>query len=92
VDAPDSTIEEAPTNRRGFLRKLGALAAVGLGAAMIPAKALAQPAFCCYKPSCGSCPGGYYAWYCSGGCSGQCCICLTRNPNLGCFYVNCPCA
>ena len=94
MDVPLDAAVDEPTSRRKFLRKLGAFAAVGLGVSIFPAMARSQPAYCCYKPSCGSCgdPHYPYAWYCSGGCSGQCCICLSRNPGLGCFYVNCPCA
>jgi hypothetical protein len=84
--------EEKPTSRSGFLRRLGTLAAVGLGAAaVLPAVARAEPAYCCPNASvCGAnaCGAGKPGWYCSGACGG-CCLCFN---GTDCTRPNCPCA
>jgi hypothetical protein len=83
---------DVPTNRRSFLRHLGAVAAIGVGAAAsLSPSARAKPdspAYCCKTTVC-NCPPGYQAWYCTGAC-GPCCICYYGN-TAQCIYLNCPC-
>jgi hypothetical protein len=90
VEERSLDIEEARTSRRRFLRKLGMLTAIGLGAGMFPGRALAEPSFCCPNAqACGYGNGGVRYW-CSGGGCGNCCI---ENHGTQCFSPsNCPCA
>jgi hypothetical protein len=65
---------EALSSRRGFLRKLGLMTAVGLGVALVPAReARAESSFCCKDTSCGSCPPGSYQYFCHDNCTGTTC-------------------
>jgi hypothetical protein len=73
-------LEDARSNRRVFLRRLGKTAAVGLGIALFPAAAAqAAPTSCC--PELDShctgvnCSYGHTLMYCS---SIQCCFCESR--------------
>ena len=80
---------EAPSTRGRFLRKLAALAAVGVGAGAFAGTARAEPTRCCKNSS--QCPAGHpcsgVGWWCIGGCGG-CCVCLT---GADCQSFNCPC-
>jgi hypothetical protein len=84
-------IEEAPTSRRKFLRKLGVLTAIGLGAAVFPGRALAELSWCCPNAqTCGYDSQGRVRFWCSGGGCGNCCI---GNFGTQCGYApQCPCA
>jgi hypothetical protein len=82
-------IDVAPSTRRGFLRSLAALSAVGLGAAAFAGTARAEPTRCCKSSMCSgtSCPQGQFGAWCIGGCGG-CCFC--QGPP-DCHSYNCPC-
>ncbi len=83
----------SPIGRGAFLRKIGMLAAVGVGAALVPATARAErsraPTVCCpNQAACGTCPNGTTGLFCSGSGCGGCCICA----NGVCVSTsNCPC-
>lgn len=79
--------EEKPASRRGFLAKVGALLAVGLGAGVVPAVARAQQGICC-KSNCTFCAPGQTAYWCSG-CGFSCCDCQTTGAQ--CYNLPCPC-
>jgi len=84
---------EAPTSRRRFIRQVGALAAVGLGALAVPRLAKAVPFDCCYDPSdcsargmgCSGNKDNPYAYLCRMGGT-VCCICQPTITN--CFPLN----
>ena len=85
-------VTEAPTTRKGFVRKLGAMAAIGLGVALVPARSAfaAQNECCPDSTHCsGSCPPGYRLHLCQIGCGG-CCACLTQTSCVW-FSGGCPC-
>ena len=86
-DIGNSAPEAGPSSRRGFLRKLGALVAVAVGAGVVPALARAQNGTCC-KSNCTSCGFGSFSYFCNG-CGLQCCICSSDRGN--CFNTACPC-
>ncbi len=80
--------DQRKTDRGGFLRRLGVLAAAGLGIAAFP-----EPAFAvdtCCPSSCMSCPAGQKAYFCQG-CGLNCCLCLTDPNHNNCRGVPCPC-
>jgi hypothetical protein len=100
---PDETtkaalLEELAT-RRGFLRRMGGVAAPGLGALVIPSTASAtvtgkdgtavplQKFSCCRSTSCPRCPSGSYRYLCTG-CGTSCCICYSHD--VECFTGECP--
>src|SRR6266496_1142283 len=86
------TESDPRTTRARFLRRVGALAAVGLGASTFARSAHAQPTICCLNSS--QCPSGCGpqgtspGWWCTGACGG-CCLCLDTTDN--CKSFNCPC-
>jgi hypothetical protein len=77
----DDHLSGGPTTRAGFVKRLGKMAAVGLGVALVPAtKALAADLICCRSTFCdaecfgsGCCPYGYR---CPSLCA-SCCACRT---------------
>lgn len=90
-----STRLDARSDRKGFLRKLGTFAAVGVGVAMMPAAARAQSGQCCRNTS--ACPDSDctdpsypHNWQCSGCGAGPCCQCTSQTPGP-CFGSPCPC-
>jgi hypothetical protein len=86
-------VTDTPTTRGGFVRKLGTMAAIGLGVALVPARSAfgAQSQCCPNSSQCPNlqCPAGYRPHWCTGGCGG-CCACLTQT---SCFWFSggCPC-
>lgn len=81
---------EGRSSRRGFLRRLGTFAAVGLGIALMPATARAQSGRCCKNASACPCPPGKFSYQCSGCGLGPCCKCLDTDRGE-CFDTACPC-
>jgi hypothetical protein len=86
-DAVSST-----SSRKGFIRKLGTFAAVGVGVALVPNMASARlrpltPDYCCPNSSCDSGCGGSGGFYCTGP-YGNCCYCSS---GTSCFYITAPC-
>jgi len=83
------------TRRRGFLRRLATLAAVGLGVALVPSKALAEHGSCCNQQD--VCPDSQctdpnmpHNYNCGGCGSDGCCACSAAS-FTGCQTVPCPC-
>lgn len=90
---PVSADAEAPaesTSRRGFVKRLAGLAAVGIGVGLIPARAAkAAGAWCCYNESCGPCTNSV-PFRCQDRCVSQfCCACFVHDSS--CFLTNCVC-
>lgn len=80
---------EHQTDRGRFLKRVGKMAAVGLGLALIPAQAAYAASECCPDSSCPGCPGGQFPVRCTDTChSVSCCSCSTQNQ---CHGVPCPC-
>jgi len=82
---------EQRSNRKGFLRKLAAVAAVGAGAVLLPATAKAGNAVCCpndcFRPDCVS---GQVPFACHDSCVGRtCCVCFAVAAN--CISKPCLC-
>ncbi len=72
-------LEGTTVNRGGFIRRLGKFVAIGLGIALIPAKAArAQSTYCCRDPECGAdaCGPGIHAYKCWDSCppASTCCV------------------
>lgn len=94
MNANDPRGAGPPIGRRAFLRKLGALAAIGVGAAVVPAAGRTEarprtPTVCCPNQSaCGTCPNGTIGLFCSGGGCGGCCVCAN---GVCVSSSNCPC-
>jgi hypothetical protein len=80
------------TSRRGFLRRLATLAAVGIGVAMVPGRAHADThSKCCPDQTCPSCPNNGVPVLCTDFCSSTtCCQCASPG-TLTCVQVPCPC-
>jgi len=94
----DEDLSEEPTTRAGFVKRLGKLAAVGLGVALVPAtKALAMDIRCCRSTfcdaqchNCPTCPP--YGYLCPSNPCASCCTCYPTNigsctPSM----LQCPC-
>lgn len=95
---PDGHLSEETTTRAGFVKRLGKMAAVGLGVALVPAtNALGSSIGCCRSSLCDAqcrfCgPGcGPYGYLCPSNPCGGCCACRTDSiPN--CVWTPlCPC-
>ncbi|HEX2050809.1 MAG TPA: twin-arginine translocation signal domain-containing protein [Actinomycetota bacterium] len=72
------------SDRRKFLKRLGATIAAGVGLAVVPATNAYAPNYqCCptNEASCGTCPPGYTPHHCSNGC----CTCLQSTGNCQVF-------
>jgi hypothetical protein len=89
-------VVETKTSRLAFVKKLGTLAAVGAGLALIPARAAkAANSFCC-PPSGSQCSGqsctNGLLFHCSDNCTqGSCCVCFTTHAYPNCFEIPCVC-
>jgi len=88
---------EQRVSRGGFIRRMGKLAAIGLGVSLVPAQAArAQSSYCCRDPECGVdlCGSGYHGYKCWDNCSGGSTCCVGCVPSWGhpCQYqLTCPC-
>ena len=90
-------LPEEATTRAGFVKRLGKMAAIGLGVALVPAtNALAVNIPCCRSSfcdaqcqSCGTCPP--YGYLCPSNPCASCCTCYIR-PIANCInFPQCPC-
>ena len=87
---------EGPTTRAGFVKRLGKMAAIGLGIALIPATNAYASVVCCRSLSCDTacfncCPGTPYGYHCPGNPCGGCCTC-SPTPTPNCISGSqCPC-
>lgn len=75
-------LEDRPTSRGAFLKKLGALVGAGMGLSLVGARvAWAQGSYCCYDPGCSSslhCGPGQSQYQCHDACNKTtCCACGT---------------
>jgi hypothetical protein len=93
---PDGHLSEETTTRAGFVKRLGKLAAVGLGVALVPAtNALGASIACCRSADCDAqcqlCCPGTRGYRCPANPCGGCCVCQGSSiPN--CVWTPlCPC-
>ena len=93
----DEDMIEEPTTRAGFVKRLGKLAAIGLGVALVPAtNALAMNIQCCRSVSCDAachnCCGLNFGYRCPSNPCASCCTCYPsyQGPKVGQFS-QCPC-
>ncbi len=84
----ESTSQE---NRAHFLRRLGKLAAVGLGMALFTASSASAADACCRDDTCtNTCAQGYNKYRCYDSCiNDECCVCLANTEP--CRTVICRC-
>jgi hypothetical protein len=81
----DGDMIEEPTTRAGFVKRLGKLAAIGLGIALVPATSAQAILFkCCRDTSCdGPCTSCCYphvvGYRCPSNPCASCCICFSSN-------------
>jgi hypothetical protein len=92
----EDVIEE-PTTRAGFVKRMGKMAAIGLGVALVPAtSALGSTISCCRSffcdsqcHNCGVCPP--YGYLCPSNPCASCCTC-SSSPTPNCISGSqCPC-
>jgi hypothetical protein len=84
--------DEPTTSRGGFLRRLGILAAAGLGVAAFPEPAFAEGSCCPTDPDCDpgkTCPPGWTPHICTGCGAKPCCMCVEDAGH--CQNIACPC-
>jgi hypothetical protein len=85
--------DQNPVTRGRFLGRLGKTAAIGLGIALVPARALAgrpqSHTHCCKDDTCPSCQSGI-RYRCSGTCP-ECCTCLNETQMCVDYYGGCIC-
>jgi hypothetical protein len=88
--------DETRTTRQRFLLRLGKTAAIGLGVALVPAKALAghprSHTICCPDTSnncSNTCGGNQSRFFCQGTCP-SCCICHSGTSCVE-FFGGCIC-
>jgi hypothetical protein len=93
----DEDMIEEPTTRAGFVKRLGKLAAIGLGIALVPATSAQAIIFYCNRDStcdgpCRSCCGLNFGYRCPSNPCASCCTCYAsyQGPKVGGFS-NCPC-
>jgi hypothetical protein len=81
---------EKQTSRISFLKKLGAFAATGAVAVLLPGKAKAGNAVCCPNACSRGCSGTQIPFRCQDSCSGTiCCVCFA--PAGNCLVKPCLC-
>jgi hypothetical protein len=95
----DEDLIEEPTTRAGFVKRLGKMAAIGLGIALVPATSAQAILFKCCRSSfcdsqCAGChpPCGLFGYQCPSNPCASCCTCF--NSNIGSCTQNmsqCPC-
>jgi hypothetical protein len=86
--------EQLTSSRRAFLRRLGTLAAAGIGLSAFVEPAFAQGSCCVADPPCtpwdgNPCQTGHVPHNCSG-CGEFCCLCAPAPPPT-CKNYACPC-
>ncbi|HEX2050401.1 MAG TPA: twin-arginine translocation signal domain-containing protein [Actinomycetota bacterium] len=63
------------SDRRRFLKRLGATLAAGVGLAVIPATSASATTRCCRDDNCGPCSGGQLPYWCD-----RCgCMCISSS-------------
>ena len=93
----DEDLIEEPTTRAGFVKRLGKLAAIGLGIALVPAtSAQAILFYCCRDTSCDApcwnCCRLRYGYLCPSNPCASCCTCYsTYQGHCVGPYSQCPC-
>jgi hypothetical protein len=93
----DEDMIEEPTTRAGFVKRLGKLAAIGLGVALVPATSAQAVIFYCNRDStcdtpCHNCCGLNFGYRCPSNPCASCCTCYAsyQGPKVGGFS-QCPC-
>ena len=95
----DEDLIEEPTTRAGFVKRLGKMAAIGLGIALVPGTNALGINFNCCRSSycdqqCAKCPlvCGPYGYQCPSNPCASCCTCYSTNIGT-CTptFTQCPC-
>jgi hypothetical protein len=91
----DEDLIEEPTTRAGFVKRLGKMAAIGLGIALVPATNAQAILFkCCRDTSCDSgCTPfpGTHGFRCPSNPCASCCTCLSQSSGCVQYNNSCPC-
>jgi hypothetical protein len=94
----DEDLIEEPTTRAGFVKRLGKMAAIGLGVALVPAtNALGFTFNCCRSSFCDTqcglcgqhCPP--YGYLCPSNPCASCCTCYPTQHSCVGPFSQCPC-
>ena len=93
----DEDMIEEQTTRAGFVKRLGKLAAIGLGIALVPATSAQAVIFYCNRDStcdtpCRNCCGLNFGYRCPSNPCASCCTCFDHD--IGSCTPNksqCPC-
>ena len=94
----DEDMIEEPTTRAGFVKRLGKLAAIGLGIALVPATSAQAIIFYCNRdsscdtPCHNCCAPNNWGYRCPSNPCASCCTCYPsyQGPQVGGFS-QCPC-